>query len=136
MNCVARADYTVAICAIGLLGLWFQKRAAALLFFYCLVGTLFIDVAWLSVHGHYLDKFGRIPASAPETIVDLMRLHKWSLGMSCVMLLTKVMSLYPSYKFYCATRGCANKKSQSHWISAHVLPDASSIRLLFNSVAP
>jgi len=100
VNGLARADYTSSVCVIGLIALWFEKKDAALLFFYALCFTALCDLAWIFIHGNYLHDYGAIPAGTPATMTNLLRLHKWSLGVSIVQFMTKICSLFYVYMFW------------------------------------
>eukprot|EP00753_Platysulcus_tardus_P020991 PLAT8557.1.p2 GENE.PLAT8557.1~~PLAT8557.1.p2 ORF type:complete len:152 (+),score=60.53 PLAT8557.1:304-759(+) len=100
LNCLARADPTVVICMLGFHAIWTQRKNYAWLYGVTLAASWILDIAWVSVHGSYLQDFGAIPDDAATSIKNLIRLHKWSLGISIVELMAKFFSFYFVYHFW------------------------------------
>ena len=99
-NCLARSDPTIIVATIGFLAMVMRSRDMMRLFYWLHCFCFLLDVVWVGVHGDYLHSFGRVPSEAHRAMANLIRLHKWSLGVSIVLILDKLFSFYHLYQFY------------------------------------
>jgi len=97
---LARADLTGVSCVIGLISLHFRHKEAAAVFFGLVVLTFALDIVWITIHGQYLQQYGRIPKTASASITHLVRLHKMSLGMSIMQIFLKFTTSFFAYKYW------------------------------------
>lgn len=100
LNSLARSDCTFGIGIIGLISILWKHKLMMEVYVATLLFSFVIDIVWAITHGIYLSDYGKVPKMASISIAGIMQMHKLSMGISVILILIKIPSMYFAFQYW------------------------------------
>jgi hypothetical protein len=100
LNSLARSDCTFGIGVVGLISILSKHKPMMEVYVATLLFSFVIDIVWAITHGIYLNDYGKVPKMASISIAGIMQMHKFSMGISVILIMIKIPSMYFAFQYW------------------------------------